>query len=152
MNQFKAIPGYEGNYTISRHGFIKNKMGKPVHAWKSKLGYMRINLSLRGKKRQYFVHRLVALAYIPNPANYPVVNHIDGDKLNNHTENLEWCTHLYNTHHAQRIGLSKVKKLKHGTVSGYNFHKCRCIECREAWRAYAVPKIRAYRQRATKLG
>ncbi len=51
------------------------------------------------------VHRLIALAFIPNPDNLPEINHIDGNPLNNSLENLEWCTHQYNMQHAWDTGL-----------------------------------------------
>ena len=52
-----------------------------------------------------YIHRLVALHYVDNPNNYEYVNHIDGNKLNNHYTNLEWCTKSYNAIHAIRTGL-----------------------------------------------
>lgn len=55
------------------------------------------------------VHRLVASLFIPNPNNYPQVNHIDGNKLNNNDWNLEWCTQLHNMQHSHRLGLHNVK-------------------------------------------
>ncbi len=60
-------------------------------------GYAHVNLSCKGKIKKSRVHRLVAVAFLPNPNNLPVVNHKDENKLNNMVDNLEWCTHLYNT-------------------------------------------------------
>lgn len=57
-----------------------------------------------------YIHRLVALFYIPNPDNLPCINHIDGNKKNNHVDNLEWCTYSHNGKHATRTGLQPVPK------------------------------------------
>lgn len=67
-------------------------------------------IGLGTNQKRMFIHRLVALAYIPNPEKYPIVNHIDGDKLNNRVENLEWCTYKQNGKHASDTGLIRNKR------------------------------------------
>jgi len=72
-------------------------------------GYKVVNLQL-GKAGEYktqLIHRLVGKGFIPNPENLPVINHEDGDKLNNDISNLVWCTYSYNNYHAFRTGLKK---------------------------------------------
>lgn len=69
-------------------------------------------LSLDGNKKMYYLHRLVALAFIPNPESKPEVNHKDGDKLNNYVYNLEWSTESENKKHAFDNGLNKPRDLK----------------------------------------
>ena len=68
-----------------------------------KCGYREININ--GKFE--FAHRIIATCFIPNPHNLPCVNHKDGNKLNNDTANLEWCSHSENTKHAYKTGLEK---------------------------------------------
>ena len=63
-----------------------------------------VRLSREGKVGTINVHRLVALAYIPNPDSKPAINHIDADPLNNHVSNLEWCTIRENNQHTIRLG------------------------------------------------
>ena len=92
----KAITGYP-NYIIFDDGRvyskITNKFLKPSYSG----GYLTVELfSERGKSRRILVHRLVAMAFIPNPYNYPQVNHKDENKTNNNVDNLEWCTAKYN--------------------------------------------------------
>lgn len=65
-------------------------------------------LIIQGK--HYYVHRLVAQAFIPNPYHFPIVNHIDGNKSNNCANNLEWCTYSYNEKEAYRLRLKEPKK------------------------------------------
>lgn len=89
---WRDIPGYEGLYQASTYGRIKNKKSKKVlQGYKEKQGYITVNLD---KPRR--VHRMVAITFLPNPNNFPQVNHIDEDKTNNNVVNLEWCTAKYN--------------------------------------------------------
>lgn len=124
--EWRDIIGYEGRYRVSNFGRVKslpyrieymNKYGKKTvttnrphmlhptkvgRGWDSGDGYLSVPLS--GKR--YLVHRLVAQAFIPNPENKPQVNHIDGDKHNNFSANLEWCSREENMQHA-------MYKIKH---------------------------------------
>lgn len=107
-------------YSISDNGEFRNdtsnKTLKPEIHHK---GYLRI--SAHGVKPR-FIHRLVAIHFIPNPDNLPQVNHIDGDKLNNNVSNLEWCTNKENSYHYYskhgynmpnaKIDIDKAKEIK----------------------------------------
>lgn len=83
-------------YQISSHGRVMNKLGKILTA-ESENKYYRVKLYLnRNKSKKYLVHRLVALAFIPNPSNKPCIDHIDKNRINNSVDNLRWCTHQEN--------------------------------------------------------
>lgn len=102
------------DYEITKDGKIislKNNKRYEIKGYIDKYGYRRVLLHVNGKRIKFFVHRLVAQTYIPNPNNLPQVNHIDGNKLNNNVENLEWCTPKENIQHAIKKGL-RVKKGK----------------------------------------
>lgn len=93
-------------YKISNVGYIvRNCKLRKLHI--NKDGYYTIDLWNKGKSKLLRVNRLVAQAFIPNPLNLPVVNHKDGNKLNNNVNNLEWCTIQQNTKHAFDNGLMK---------------------------------------------
>jgi hypothetical protein len=108
------ILGYEGLYYIEPNGEIYSQdrittdgrfcEGRKIKQHTRKDGYYQVDLSKNGTQKFFRVHRLVALTYIPNPNNYPCVNHIDCNKQNNNINNLEWCTILYNN---QSINTSK---------------------------------------------
>lgn len=120
MEEWKDIPGYEGKYQVSDLGNVRSlnyrRTGQVRNLALSqhKLGYMMLNLKLEFKKTHY-VHRLVAMVFIPNPDSLEEVNHIDGDKTNNQVENLEWCTHFGNMQHAWNNGLLKINHPGNGT-------------------------------------
>jgi len=89
------IEGCE-HYSINELGVVVNtKTGLVLKPDINSAGYQRVTL-WNGKYTRVFVHRLVATHFVDNPNQYPIVNHIDGNKLNNHYSNLEWCTASYN--------------------------------------------------------
>ena len=73
--------------------------------------YWRVNIQINNKQKVFAVHRLVALAFIPNPNNLSQINHIDGNKNNNCVSNLEWCDNSYNQKHAMEHGLKSRAKM-----------------------------------------
>lgn len=101
---YKKIKGYE--YYIGYDGTIINKVTehekKPISNHTGK-GYLYVDLYKNGKKKRFYVHRLVAEAFIPNPFNKPYINHKDGNPKNNCANNLEWCTPQENVEHASKI-------------------------------------------------
>ena len=129
---WKDIPNYEGLYQASNLGrirsvdrykevIIKNQYGeyKRTKFFKSYIlkqqtyiGYKCVQLHINGKYKWEKVHRLVAMAFVPNPENKPQVNHIDGNKSNNNVLNLEWCNQSYNTKHAYKNNLIKHYKIE----------------------------------------
>lgn len=107
----KDIAGFEGKYAIDTDGNVwsyrSKKYLKPRYTQK---GYARVHLGLN---TDYYVHRLVAKAFIPNPDELPFINHKDENKLNNKVENLEWCTQKYNDNYGtKRKRLSNAQKKK----------------------------------------
>lgn len=118
---WKDVFGYEGIYQVSNFGnvksidrivtFINGKevFFKGVYLKKSfdRDGYIHLSLTKNRVSKNYFVHRLVAISFIPNILNKPLVNHIDGNKSNNIVSNLEWSTLSENRQHAYRTGLQR---------------------------------------------
>lgn len=89
----KDIPGYEELYAITEDGQVcKKSTGRMTRGSLNKQGYYTTTLTKNGVSKTFQVHRLVALTYIPNPENKPMVNHLDENKANNHVSNLEWAT------------------------------------------------------------
>lgn len=114
---FAYIQDYEGLYKINKKGEVLSvRSGKLLKAGKNKQGYMNVVLSKNGESKVHKVHRLVARTFIPNPNNYPFINHKDEDKANNCVENLEWCTAKYNinygTANKRRGTTSRLNPLK----------------------------------------
>lgn len=106
MEVWKAIPGYEGEYSISNHGRVRNdRSGKVTTGHDMGIGYKRINF-WRGNKEvgKEYIHRLVANAFLVKGADDTEVNHKDGNRANNHIDNLEWVSSSGNTEHAVATG------------------------------------------------
>lgn len=105
----KDVVGYEDYFSITDKGDVFSKRTKRFLKLRTcKNGYKTFTTRLNGRNSKSVclkVHRLVAMAYIPNTNNHPIINHKDGDKLNNCVSNLEWCTHSHNTIHAYENGL-----------------------------------------------
>jgi len=110
----KVIDGFE-NYTIDEDGVITNIKTKKVRKFQlTRQGYYRVTLADNCRRKAFLVHRLIALAFIPNVDNKPYVNHIDGVKTNISLENLEWCTPRENVLHSYKIGLQSQVGIKNG--------------------------------------
>ena len=112
------ILGLENYYQISNTGKIKNKNGKLLKPYLQN-GYLRIGLFKNNKTKSFYIHRLVATAFIKNKENKPIINHIDGNKLNNSVNNLEWCTYAENNQHAYKYKL-KIPKILLGEESPHH--------------------------------
>lgn len=117
---WKDVKGYEGLYQVSNYGRIKSlnyNNWKREEILKNKLhrdGYLKVTLGGKDKLKYCLVHRIVAEAFIPNPNNYPQVNHKDENKQNNNVNNLEWCTAKYNSNygtHNERVSKKQKGKI-----------------------------------------
>lgn len=101
---WKDIKGFEGLYKVSNKGNIYSLYSNKILKWKTNnRGYHSIGLYKNGKVYYRLIHRLVAEHFVPNPNNYPQVNHKDENKSNNCADNLEWCTNHYNALYGTRI-------------------------------------------------
>lgn len=132
---YKSVIGYEGLYEVSNLGNVKrlkklnnqherNSILKPFTTDK---GYTRVQLFLNGKKKNHFVHRIVAEAFLENPCNKSQVNHINGKKNDNRLSNLEWSTPSENGKHSykilgrvpmRKIDVSKVEAIRKRYADG----------------------------------
>lgn len=128
---WNPVHGYEEYYAVSNFGRIKSLTGKRPskthrngYLFKNKEtliknqirnDYYSFTASVCGKLKNMKIHRYIAMAFIPNPENKPCINHIDGNKLNNSLDNLEWCTRSENTNHSLYV-LGKNIGEKSGTA------------------------------------
>lgn len=107
---WRDVPGYAGVYQVSDHGSVRSidrmvngrngsthiRKGHTLRSYRVNGGYCAVSLNNGGSQKNFLVHRLVAMAFIPNPNNYETVNHIDENKCNNTVSNLEWLTLIEN--------------------------------------------------------
>jgi len=135
-----TIDGYNGKYAISNLGNIKSisrlrRLGKVTIAVPDKIlvqcvsrnGYSRVCLhGDDGKQHNRSIHRLVALAFVKNPYNYPQVNHINGNKQDNRAENLEWVTGQMNVRHS----FDKLNR------KGPSYRRAKMVKCVNSGKVY----------------
>ena len=116
----KDIKGYEGLYAITSCGKVWSYKSKRFLTPRiNDKGYLRVALSKEGQAKDFYIHRLVAMAYIPNPENKPVVNHLDENPLHNYLNNLEWATQKEN--------------LNYGTCQQRKSKRVCCVETNEIY-------------------
>lgn len=126
---WKDIQGYDGKYQVSNTGKVRsfaksyrNGEGLILSPYIHKRGYYSVCLfDSAGKHKNHMIHRLVAVAFVPNPNGYNVVNHKDENKLNNNADNLEWCTSGYNLSYGTarlRQGITYGHPIEQMTVDG----------------------------------
>lgn len=134
MNEvFKSVPEWENMYEVSNFGRVKSiervvKSNSGTRLVKErflklhldKKGYKVCSLSINGFLKSFKIHRLVALTFIANPENKPEVNHKDGNKQNNHVDNLEWNTSSENQLHAYKNNLTPRNKALKGEASNFS--------------------------------
>ena len=130
---WKPVVGYEGLYEVSNLGQIRslgNTRGPSRFKGKitilrteaSWVGHLRVQLRKDGKYKHYYVHRIVAAAFLPNPDKLPIINHKDCNPLNNSVDNLEWCTQKYNANYAD-AQKKKVISFKESNVNSCHYYK-----------------------------
>lgn len=118
---WRDIPNWEDYYEINENGIVRNKItGYFPKAEINNAGYQRISLYNKPRKERFFIHRLVAELFIPNPNEYKEVNHINGDKTNNSIYNLEWCSRQENEREAHRLHIKEYKPFQVTFSNGEN--------------------------------
>lgn len=128
---WRDIKGFEGMYQISNLGRVKSlnyhrsKKEKILHP-RVNTRYLYVNMSKNNKVTHGYIHRLVAMYFVPNPENKPYVNHKDGNKHNNHVDNLEWVTPLENNLHSYHV-------LGKHPMRGFKFDKNKSSKPVEQW-------------------
>lgn len=133
---WEGVDMVHGLYHVSSKGRVKSiphsvygvgkekwqtRSGKILKPDSNRFGHQRVTLSVNGKVKRVFVHRLVAMAFIPTPQNKPIINHINGIPADNRVENLEWCTYAENNLHAYKV-------LGRATIKGEDRHNAKLTE------------------------
>lgn len=120
MEEWKDIIGYEGLYRISSHGRVLslyNDIPRVMsHIERIDNSYQSILLFKDKKQKGFRVHRLVAYHFVPNPNNYPIVDHLDRNRQNNHYTNLEWVTYKENSRRWVAMDKAKYDQMQPGVL------------------------------------
>lgn len=133
---WKDIDGFESLYQVSSYGRIRSlprykTRGRVLKQCISKKGYLRTSIMGKPNTAYLIMHRVVAKAFIPNPNNLPEVNHKDGNKQNNHVDNLEWCTHEYNVKHSVENKLADYSKIAGSKNSQSKLNEIEVVKIRQ---------------------
>lgn len=153
---WKPIKGYESIYWVSNKGRVKNNR-KVLRFYRINSGYLCIDLSLDGAKKKYLVHRLVASHFCEMSENCPEVNHIDEDKDNNTSDNLEWCSRSHNKQHSMATGTydkiyttKNTLGKKHKKTCKSKYHNVTWDKNRERWQASVRHEKKTWHQKRFK--
>lgn len=160
MEIWKDIQGYEDLYQVSNLGNVRSKdrrvvnhksgstrvcAGMLLNAWDNGNGYLVVSLSKQRKRKNHYVHRLVASAFVENPDNKKCINHTDFDTRNNRASNLEWCTQKENVNHsAIHMRHPKAKCKQSNTGEKYIckiLHQGRRIRYRVSLKRFGVDRV-----------
>lgn len=118
--KWKEIPNTDGLYLVSDTGKVFSVRTNKILKTGFRDGYEHIELNINGKAKKHYIHRLVAEAFIPNPNDYPVINHKDENPANNCADNLEWCTQKYNVNYGNCIEKRKQNRKPKNTEDYVN--------------------------------
>lgn len=138
-----VLHDFTGLYEVSNMGRVRNsKTGRIMKLIKNKQGYLLVALSRNGKQKNFYIHRLVASAFIPNPNNLPYVNHKSEVKTENYVDNLEWCDAKYNNSfgtRTERVG-DKLRGKQRLEFTGDNHPRAKKVMCIETGQVFGTLK------------
>lgn len=154
MEEWRPVVGFEGLYEVSNlgnvrsldrtivrsDGVVQSRSGRLLIPFKNNDGYLESKLSCGGVSRRYGIHRLVAMAFIPNPDGLEEVNHLDAVRDNNIVDNLEWCSHGDNVRYAISQGRHFCTRDLTGK-NNPNYHNHALHDIYAANRQLAVEKL-----------